>query len=192
MKSTSKDPISYISDSDKSSRYIGWEHSDMPCEIISIIAVRNRIDRIDPSFYTRSISRECIERDFHDDSFCHSCESRNLKLFLDIHIFQIHLCINKESVEYRLCIWCDDSSFIELMKDETFGSARFTDEHPEILEIHSICLIDDEISSLQCSLIFLTLIGIEMMWDSSTPESYPWLLPTRKSIDMFKFHFWHI
>jgi hypothetical protein len=44
-------------------------------------------------------------------------------------------------------------------------------EHPEVLQIHPICPIDDEISSLQGSLILLSLIGIEVMRDSSTPES---------------------
>lgn len=57
------------------------------------------------------------------------------------------------------------------MEDEAFGHARFADEHPEILGIYSIGLIDYEISSLQGSFILLTLIDIEMVWHGSTPES---------------------
>lgn len=77
------------------------------------------------------------------------------------------------------------------MKDEAFSTTGFTDKHPEIFEIHSICLIDDEISSLQHSLIFLTLIRIEMMWDRSASESDPWFSSLGKSIDVFEFYFWH-
>jgi hypothetical protein len=59
------------------------------------------------------------------------------------------------------------------VKYDTLSIPRLTDEHPEVLEIDPICPIDDEISPLQGSLIFLSLIGIEMMWDCSTAESYP-------------------
>ena len=58
-----------------------------------------------------------------------------------------------------------------LVEDETLSISRLTYEHPEILEIDSITTIDYEVSSLQSTLILLSLIGIEMMWDGTTPES---------------------
>lgn len=57
------------------------------------------------------------------------------------------------------------------MKDETLHSTRLADEHPKIFEIDSITLIDDEIAPLQCSLIFPSLIGMEMVWNSSTTKA---------------------
>jgi hypothetical protein len=57
-----------------------------------------------------------------------------------------------------------------LVEDQALSMARLTDEHPEVLEIHPICPIDDEISPFQRSLILLSLIHIEMVRDGSTPE----------------------
>jgi hypothetical protein len=78
------------------------------------------------------------------------------------------------------------------MEDETLSISRLTYEHPEILEIHTIWLIDDEISSLQSSLILLSLVGVEMMWDGSTSESDTWLLPFWEGIDVFEFDTRHL
>jgi hypothetical protein len=77
------------------------------------------------------------------------------------------------------------------MEDQTLWSTRLADEHPEILQIHSVSPIDDEISSLQSSLILLSLIGVEMVWDGSTPESDSWFFPFREGIDMFEFDLGH-
>lgn len=60
---------------------------------------------------------------------------------------------------------------MSLVEDQTLRRARLTDEHPQIFQVHPISLVDDEISSLQCSLILLSLVGIEMVWDGTTPEA---------------------
>jgi hypothetical protein len=57
------------------------------------------------------------------------------------------------------------------MKDETLRSTRLADKHPKVFEIDSISLIDDEIAPLQCSLIFPSLIGIEMVRNGSTTQA---------------------
>jgi hypothetical protein len=59
------------------------------------------------------------------------------------------------------------------MEDETLSISRLAHEHPEILQVDPICPIYDEISSTESSLILLSLIGVEMVWDGSTPELDP-------------------
>jgi hypothetical protein len=75
---------------------------------------------------------------------------------------------------YAFALWRSPSNTtVDPEEYQILRSSRLTHEHPEILEVDSVSAIDDEISSIEGSLILLSLIGIEMMWDRSTPKSYP-------------------
>ena len=92
---------------------------------------------------------------------------------MGIEVFHIRLGICEESSIYLYCISCYVCTLPYLMQDHTLDSLRLSYEHPEILEIDSTRMIDYQISSLQSTLILLPLVGIEMMWDRSTPEGDP-------------------
>jgi hypothetical protein len=78
------------------------------------------------------------------------------------------------------------------MEDETLSISRLAHEHPEVLQVDPISPIYDEISSTESSLILLSLIGVEMVWDGSTAESDTRFFSFRESIDVFEFYFGHI
>lgn len=65
-KSPSKDSITYLTNSDESSRYIRGEHRHIPGEIVAIFTISYGINRVDTCLDTCSVCRECIVRDFHD------------------------------------------------------------------------------------------------------------------------------
>jgi hypothetical protein len=98
----------------------------------------------------------------------------------------------EKSIKYYSRSRYDDSSLSRFPEDQILRSSRLTHKHPEILEIDSVSPIDYEISTTKSSLILLPLIGIEMVWDSSTPEPDPWFLPFREGIDVFELDFWHV
>lgn len=77
------------------------------------------------------------------------------------------------------------------MEDETLSISRLAHEHPEILQVDPICPIYDEISSTESSLILVSFIGVEMVWDSSTAKSDTRFFSFREGIDMFEFYFGH-